>query len=306
MPFTIFYNENGIFKPREVEGSEGWWNSLIGADIDNDGDIDYIAGNHGLNSIFKASKSEPLTLLTGDFDGNGKQDPLVFKYTTGVNAPFANKDIFTSQMPFYNNRFYTFENYADARFDNLFEEQQLKNAQTNYVYELRSMVFLNDGGNFKMLPLPAEAQFAPVYGMVVQDFNQDGFLDLVLAGNSRSNHFEYGSIDALGGLMLTGDGKGSFKAIPASKSGIQIPNDAKSLAWMHHISGKLWLLVGNNNGPLQVFEWASPVEVQPFLPSQTFTSENLSDGNSRKVEYYKGSGYLSQSSQHIIMNKKVQ
>ncbi len=282
MPFTIFYNQNGQLLPKKVSSSEGWWNSIIGADLDNDGDMDYIAGNHGLNSIFKASLSEPLTLLSGDFDGNGRQDPVVFKYTTGVNAPFVNRDVFTSQMPFYNNRFYSFENYADARMGNLFEEQQLKEARTDYVYELRSMVFLNEGGSFKMIPLPTEAQFGPIYGIQTADINADGFLDLLACGNSYSNHYEYGSIDALGTLLLLGDGKGGFQPVSSSKSGLKNAQDAKSLAWMHHASGKPWLLIGNNNGPLQVFEWQNP---------------NSEDAPGRKVEMYKGSGYLAQSSQ---------
>lgn len=287
MPFTIFYNQNGQFKSKETKGSEGWWNSLIGADLDNDGDIDYIAGNHGLNSIFKASSSEPLTLLAGDFDGNGKKDPLVFKYTTGVNAPFVNRDIFTSQMPFYNNRFYSFENYADAQINNLFEEQQMKEASTNYVYELRSMVFLNEGGSFKRIPLPIEAQFAPLYGIQPQDINGDGWLDLLVCGNSSSNHFEYGAIDALGALLLLGNGKGGFTAASTSKSGLGIIEDARSMAWLRHASGKLWLIIGNNNAPLKAYEWQLT---------------GLPDKVDRKVEYYKGGGYLSQSTDNSFGN----
>jgi hypothetical protein len=290
MPFTVFYNQNGRLSPKEVAGSEGWWNSLTGADLDNDGDMDYIAGNHGLNSIFKASPEEPLTLLSGDFDGNGKKEPLVFKYTTGVNAPFVNRDLFTSQMPFYNNRFYSFKNYADAQMDNLFEEQQLKEAQTNYAYELRSMVFLNEGGKFKMQALPVEAQFAPVYGIQTADMNADGFLDLLLCGNSYSNHYEYGAIDALGALLLFGKGNGEFRAIDSSKSGLQVFGDAKSMAWMRHASGKWWLLIGNNNGPLQVFEWQG---------------SDFQSAAGRKEEIYKGSGFLSQSSSFLV-NSKIQ
>jgi hypothetical protein len=290
MPFTIFYNQNGRLAPKAVAGSEGWWNSITGADVDNDGDIDYIAGNHGLNSIFKASAEEPLTLLSGDFDGNGRKDPLVFKYTTGVNAPFVNRDLFTSQMPYYNNRFYRFENYADARMENLFEEQQLKEAQTDYVYELRSMVFVNEGGKFKMQALPVEAQFGPIYGIQTADVNADGFLDLLVCGNSYSNHYEYGAIDALGALLLFGKGDGTFRMVDSSKSGLQLSQDAKSMAWMRHASGKWWLLIGNNNGPLQVYEWQG---------------SGFQRVEGRKEERYQGSGYLSQSSS-LLSNSKIQ
>ena len=306
MPLTIFYNNGNKLSPKTIDNTEGWWNSLTGADVDNDGDIDYIAGNHGLNSIFKANAKEPITLLIGDFDNNGKQDPVVFKYTSGINAPFVNRDIFTSQMPYFNNRFYSFENYADAQMGNLFEEQQLKKAQANYVYELRSTVFLNDNGKLTPIPLPIEAQMAPVYGMNSQDFNEDGFLDLILVGNSYSTHYEYGSIDGLGGLLLYGDGSGKFRAVDQKESGLNIPNDAKSLGWMRHASGKPWLVIGNNNSGHQIFEWEANLEFIPVPSNASHVIIELKDGNKRKEEFYLGGGYLSQSSRYVIKNASVE
>ena len=167
MPLTLFIQQSGKFKAQKIPNSEGWWNSITGADIDNDGDVDYIAGNHGLNSPFKASKSQPVTLICGDFDQNGQQDPLVFKYTDGINAPFVNRDIFTSHMPAYNNKFYSFAQYADATFNTLFDEQALSNASISEVYELQSCVFVNKGdGSFDLHPLPVQAQSAPMYGLL--------------------------------------------------------------------------------------------------------------------------------------------
>jgi len=306
MPFTIFYNNKGQLTPKAVAGTEGWWNSIQGADIDNDGDMDYIAGNHGLNSIFKASEEEPMTLLVSDFDNNGKKDPIVFKYTSGVNAPFANRDLFTSQMPYYNNRFYRFENYAEATLDNLFEEQKLEEAETSYAYEMRSSVFINNGNSFEMIPLPVEAQFGPVYGILSQDFNADGFLDILLCGNDDSNHYEYGSIDALGGLLLLGDGTGKFAAQDTRRSGIDITHNAKSLSWLYHTSGSVWMLVGNNNGPVQTFSRPPDFEAIRIPEGATHAVAELKNGSQRKIEFYKGEGYLSQSSRHVIKNEAVQ
>lgn len=307
MPFTIFYQDGGTFQKQEIEGSEGWWNSVTGADVDNDGDMDYIAGNHGLNSIFKASAEQPVTLVVSDFDGNGKKDPLVFKYTDGVNAPFANRDIFTSQMPSFNNQYYSFEKYAGATYEELVKEEVRKKAAISYARELRSSVFLNQGGGqFEVIPLPVEAQFAPAYGMIAEDFNGDGNLDLLLCGNTYANHYEYGSIDALGGLLLLGKGDGSFQPKTEDASGFDLPYNPKSMVWLHHQSGKPWIIVGNNNSPLQTYALRDKVEVVPVPSDATHALIELADGSTRRWEFYYGGGYLSQSSRHVLKTRPVQ
>ena len=254
MPLTIFYQTNGSFKAHQVPHSNGWWNSIIGADIDDDGDMDYIAGNHGLNSIFKASKDQPLTLMSGDFDQNGSLDPVVFKYTDGVNAPFVNRDIFTSQMPSFNNRFYNFQEYAKADASNLFDPKVLETAEQSFAYELRSGLFLNEGNTFRFIPLPTEAQMAPVYGTVVWDINQDGHQDILLGGNTVANHYEYGGIDALQHFVYFGNGKGEFAAARQEVSGLDLAGNVRSVAYLINKNGLLQLIVSQNNGALKTFK----------------------------------------------------
>ena len=308
MPLTLFVQQSGTFKAQKVPNSEGWWNSITGADIDNDGDVDYIAGNHGLNSPFKASKSEPVTLICGDFDKNGQQDPLVFKYTDGINAPFVNRDIFTSHMPAYNNTFYSFSQYADATFNTLFDEQALSNASINEVYELQSCVFVNKGdGSFELRPLPVQAQSAPMYGLLTIDINEDGIVDLLSTGGSYSNHYEYGSIDALGGLLMFGNGDGSFKAISSAKSGFQISKAGRALSLIHqNSSAHPLILAANNDGPLQVFEWATSSKIVKAPENATYALLRLKNGKQQRQEFYTGGGYLSQSSRIVVHTKAVE
>jgi hypothetical protein len=308
MPLTLFIQQSGKFKAQEVPNSEGWWNSITGADIDNDGDVDYIAGNHGLNSPFKASKNEPVTLICGDFDKNGQQDPLVFKYTDGINAPFVNRDIFTSHMPAYNNTFYSFSQYADATFNTLFDEQALSNASINEVYELQSCVFVNKGdGSFELRPLPIQAQSAPMYGLLTLDINEDGIVDLLSTGGSYSNHYEYGSIDALGGLLMLGNGDGSFKAVPASKSGFQLGKAGRALSLIYHgKSAHPLILAANNNGPLEVFEWTTTSKIVEAPDNAAYAILRLKNGKQQRQEFYTGGGYLSQSSRVVVNTKAVE
>jgi len=259
MPITIFENKNGKLIRAEgdngLQNTSGWWNSIAAADFDRDGDMDFVAGNHGLNSVFKASEKEPVSIYAGDFDGNGTNDPIVFHYISGKNVPFVNRDLFCEQMPVYNNKFYTFENYAKATLnDILTPAQQAASCKLQAVLLASCYIENLDGGRFSARPLPNEAQLAPLYGIQPFDMNDDGNLDLLLAGNSFSNHYEYGNYDALGGLVLSGDGKGNFKPLSAAESGFVIRGDAKAVVKIYDKALDATLfLVTQNNDSLKVF-----------------------------------------------------
>jgi enediyne biosynthesis protein E4 len=260
MPIMVFENKNGKrLEPINATGlaeSYGWWNRIEGADMDNDGDMDYVAGNWGENSFFKASADKPVWLYANDFDGNGTTDPVVFRNVNEQTVPFVNRDLFCSQMPAFNNQYYTFEKYANATLDNMFNEKLKNSSLVLKATEMRSSYVENLGdGQFKVSPLPNVAQLAPVYGIQFLDANGDGNLDIILVGNTTSNHFECGPTFGIKGLVLLGNGKGQWQPITAAQSGFYAPGEAKSLVIIGNTASKhKILIVGNNNNKPQLFE----------------------------------------------------
>ena len=217
MPISIFINNGATLEPQNnntLVKTNGWWNSILALDIDNDGDQDLVAGNWGANTKFKASVESPITLYNYDFDGNGKTDPVVTYYHQKTETPFASKDELVKQLPFLNKKFLSYSDFASASITDLLGSTSLRKSDKKEVYELRSSVFINDGsGNFLKLPLPTIAQISSINDIISEDFNSDGFNDLLIVGNNFEISTQLGRLDALHGLILyhSGDGKIPFQ-----------------------------------------------------------------------------------------------
>jgi hypothetical protein len=239
------------------EAYKGWWNCIESIDLDKDGDLDFVVGNNGLNSIFQASSNTPVSLLYKDFDGNGTIDPVVFRYNEGENVPFVNRDVFCEAMPAMNNLYYNYESFAQANFKTLFTTKQKEGATLVEANELRSGCFMNDGNKFNFIPFPILAQTSPINHILLHDVNQDGITDLVLGGNTNSSYFEQGESDALKGLILYGTGKRDklFRAAEFAETGFRADGVVNDLAKLYHKGlNKTILVVGNNNAPIQLYE----------------------------------------------------
>ncbi|WP_313790922.1 VCBS repeat-containing protein [Flagellimonas allohymeniacidonis] len=214
MPVSVFINQKDGFTLQEgngLENTEGLWNSLTLGDFDNDGDLDFICGNWGLNSKFKASNNEPVSLYRNDFDKNGSVEPLVTYYHQGIETPFASKDDLTKQMPFLNKEYLSYKKFAQASLTDLFGKNSLSESEKKYVYTLQSAYFENNGqGNFTSRPLPQIAQASQINDIAINDFNNDGYLDLLIVGNNHHISTQLGRLDAFHGLILRNDTKGNF------------------------------------------------------------------------------------------------
>ncbi len=258
MSVTYFKNNKGTFEnysdQSNLSSKSGWWYSIEPADFDNDGDVDFIAGNIGSNNKFHPSEEKPLYLYCNDFDDNGTLDIVLSKKYKGNKVPVRGKECSTAQMPFISEKFPTYQSFAESSLSDIYGEEKLHDAlhySVNYFYS----VYIENKGNgvFEFHKLPIEAQFAPINAMVVKDFNNDGNLDLVAVGNYYQTEVETPQYDAGKGLFLKGNGDGTFEtSIRRSDSGIMAPYDAKDLKLLTVGQNKTQLiLVANNNEQMQ-------------------------------------------------------
>jgi hypothetical protein len=255
MPVCIYKNIHGKLKKTTIEGTKGWWFSLEGADFDKDGDIDLVAGNLGLNCRYKASRDKTFDVYAADFDKDGKWD-IVFSYYQGDKQfPLRGRECFVRQNPGIALKFPTYEEFGEATVSDIYTQKALDESLHLQAETFASCYFENDGkGNFKMHNFPNEAQLSSINGMIVDDFNKDGNLDILAAGNLFNMEVVTPRNDGSIGVYMEGDGKGGFKIKPAGETGFFAPNDVKSLALLKLKNEEKLVLVGNNNEKLQIFK----------------------------------------------------
>ena len=254
MSLTTFINKKGTFRLQEADiATEGLWHSLTAADIDNDGDIDFIAGNLGINSKFNSSLEHPFQVYGNDFDNNGTLDIILSSYQDTTNYPVRGKECTSQQIPSINDRYKTFHDFASATTEEIFGNK-LEEGNNLTARTLSSSVFINNGrGKFTIQHLPNEAQFAPIQAIDVKDFNKDGFLDLLCIGNLYGTEVETSRYDAGRGVCLFGDGTGSFIAQSPLESGFYCQDNVKSMTPII-INGKTVYIFGINNGKVKTIE----------------------------------------------------
>jgi hypothetical protein len=308
MPITFFRNNNGRLEKYELKNLKsantvGWWNSLTGADFDNDGDIDYVAGNLGLNSRYHASEKEPVCVYAKDFDNNGSMDPVLCLYIQGKEYITHSRETLTEQMVGMRRVLQRYSTYGKSTFQDIFTKQKLEDALIYKSTLLTSTYFENMGnGKFSMQALPIQAQTSPVFGMMVTDANNDGYQDVLTVGNSYSTETLTGFYDAGIGTCLLGNGGGKFRSLPVTQTGFFVDKDAKGFAEVGLKNGRRLLIVTNNQDSLKVFdENASNMKLLKIEPDDVYALITLKDGTKRKVEFYYGNGYLSQSSRILTV-----
>ena len=267
MKIRFFRNDGKILTEITEEcglkDSEGWWNTIIAEDFDRDGDIDYVAGNLGLNSQIKASVKEPVTIYAKDFDNNGSVDAVMCYYIQGTSYPFYGKDDLQDQMPFIEKKYPTYESYTRQKITDIFSSSELSDALV-----LKATVFqtsyLENLGNeqFKLTALPREAQYSPVYAINTGDYNNDGNTDMLLAGNFFGTRIKFGEYDANKGLVLTGNGKGEFTPLSDLQSGFNIRGEVRDIKSIKLGSGKNILVFAINNDSAKVYGYAGEVIVK--------------------------------------------
>jgi hypothetical protein len=259
MPVTILIQtSHGNFIDQTKEfglgNTSGWWNTLESDDLDKDGDIDFVAGNAGLNSRLRASIQQPVSMLIRDIDGNGSLDPILTYYNGGHEYPFITRDQLVKQVPALKTRYLRYESFKDVSVSDLLSggrREFVKNTAKTF-----ATVFLENTGNgkFAIHPLPSEVQLFPVYAMQIADLNLDGNRDILAVGNLNAVQPDIGQYDAGYGLVLLGDGKGGFSAIEPRKSGFVVPGEGRDIDMVKTSDGRKLLLVGRNNDTMLLFK----------------------------------------------------
>ncbi len=271
MPITIFENRDGKFSRYQtpsLEKTNGWWYSLTKADMDMDGDMDYVVGNLGLNYKYKASETEPFQVYADDFDNSGTIDIVLAYYNSGNVFPLRGRQCSSEQIPSLKEKFPTYSIFASSTLSEIYGDKELAQAHHLQAFTFASTYIENLGeGRFNVHQLPLPAQFSSVNGIVVGDFNDDGSKDLLLAGNMYSSEVETARNDAGLGLVLTGNGTNDFTPLPSVSSGFLAPGNVKGLAKLKRDDGSTLILVANNNNRLQAFAYS--IEDEPATKHNT-------------------------------------
>jgi hypothetical protein len=234
MPITVLKNDGGYFtnisEKVGLEDSRGWWFSIKSGDFDQDGDLDFIAGNLGLNYKYKATEEETFDIYFNDFDNNNSGDIVLSYYNDGEKFPLRGRECTSQQMPGIKKKFKDYESFSQATLEDVYSEKNLENSLHYQVKSFASVYLENKDGKFIMRALPNLAQLSAINQILVEDFNGDGNLDALIAGNLHASEVETPRNDASNGLLLAGDGKGNFTPILARESGFYTPGDVKDMA----------------------------------------------------------------------------
>ena len=317
MPITFLKNEKGVFKnisaQSGINNQVGWWNSIVPGDFDNDGDMDYIVGNVGQNSFYKASDKYPVSIYAKDFDNNGSYDafPTLYLPTSQLDQtkkeyPAQTRDDIVKQMIGMRAKFQNYKSYAEATIDQLLTKEQLKDALILRANNFTSSLLKNEGNNkFSLISLPAQAQISVLNGMTVDDFDGDGNLDVLINGNDYGTEVSVGRYDALNGLLLKGKGDGNFTPQTILESGIYIPGNGKALVKLRSGNNKYLVAASQNRGPLKIFQLKRNIKMIA-LEAGDFSAEiKYKNGKMQKQEFYYGCSFLSQSARFLNATDSV-
>jgi hypothetical protein len=257
MPITVFRNTGDQLEKLEdpsLVNSHGWWTRITAADFDGDGDDDFILGNWGHNTRLKATPDAPVTMHVGDFDRNGYVEQIVSVAKDGGRYPLPLRGPLVRQVPYLQEQIPTHESYAERPVWDLFSRRQLDQATVKTTYHTStSYLETNGDGTFALRALPTEAQFAPMYGLLPDDIDGDGSLDLLLAGNFFGMQSNLGRPDASYGTWLRGDGTGRFSAVPTRESGFRVSGQARDVIRLDVRGQEPLVMVVKNNDRPQLF-----------------------------------------------------
>ena len=301
----LFYKNTGSsfieIKPsEEISNALGWWNSLSSSDLDQDGDMDYVVGNFGMNQYFKCSSGEPLRIYSKDFDQNGSYDSFISCYFPDSNGVkheyfYHSKDDMQKQLILIRKKYEYYAEFGKATVQDVFTSEEMKGVTVLKANYMKTVWLENLGsGKFKMHELPNEAQLAPIYGIQCKDVNGDDLADILLTGNDYGMEISQGRADALNGLVLINNGGKKFNPLTFEQSGFIVPGDARALTEIH-IKGQNYIVSTQNRKGLSFFTRDTNRSTFIRVDSKTYSADIFfSNGKKQKIEFGWGDSFLSQ------------
>lgn len=256
MPVTYYMNAKGTIAEKEtVPNSAGLWNCITAADMDNDGDADFLLGNWGLNSQFKASTEKPMELFISDFDDNGTTESAISYYwPDGKSHLYNSKSDITAQLPFLKKKFLRYKDYAGKMPVDVFGADRIKRATIRTIQTLSSSLLLNNGPKqFQLIPLPERLQASAVFSILADDFNRDGKPDMLVSGNFWDIKPDIGRLDANASSLALGDGKGNFSFVNSSESGLDTRGQVRD-ATIVSVKNKKYIVLARNNDHIKIYQ----------------------------------------------------
>ena len=259
MPIRIFYNFGGalteVTEKYGLENTQGWWNTVSAEDFNKDGFIDLVVGNLGLNSFLKASEEKPIQLFIDDFSGNNKLEQILSYYHGSKFYPLGSRDQFVENIPSLQTKFSKYADFAGKSIEDIFQLDQLKKAKIKKAVVFASVILLNNGDEtFTRKILPMEAQYSPVYTILIDDFDKNGSQDLLLGGNFSGVPADLGRYDASFGSLLLGDGTGSFMPASLQQSGFVVTGEVRQFKIVHNASDRRLIVAARNNDTILTFQ----------------------------------------------------
>jgi hypothetical protein len=315
MPVTFLKNTGGKFtnttQSSRIGDKVGWWSSIVAGDFRHTGRMDYIVGNVGLNTLYQASDEYPVYITAKDFDNNGGYEAFPSLFLPDQKGemkefPASMRDDVLERLPVMKKRFSNYKSFAVATMDDIFPMSAREGGLRLKANILASCFVRNDGdGKFTMIPLPKEAQVSALNGMLADDFDGDGNLDVLINGNDFGTEVSIGRYDALNGLLLKGDGEGKFSALTIQKSGIYIPGNGRALVKLSGGKGNYLVAASQNKDMLKLFALTRETKLLPLKQSEIFAIIKFRNGKTEKREFYFGSSFLSQSARVIDISRNV-
>jgi len=256
MPVAFFENKEGVFTDVTTRYNErldiGWFYSIEKGDFNKDGKSDYIIGNLGENNKFHPSKEFPLEIYCHDFDGNGTNDIVLGEYQNNICYPVRGRQCSSDQMPFISQKYTTYSDYSTASLSNIYGADKLKKALHFSANNFSSLAFMSSGAGYEVNRLPVYCQLGPINKSIVDDFDKDGNLDVLVVGNNFGVEVETMRYDGSRGCLILGDGKGGFTQLAPQKSGFFENNDCKDMAQLK-VNGKTVIITVSNQAKAKTF-----------------------------------------------------